>query len=164
MAPKIFIDGEAGTTGLQIRERLEGRSDLQLLSIDPERDPNAQGRKAGFVASLDRGGDVNRHSVQPAPSRHLLSAGHVIPASLITGLRSDLPGLVIAQVTERVYDGCLQVDGDADPTAAPHTALLPVDIVFGNPGDLTYRDRLATPAGRPHCNPQPATRQRRAVS
>jgi type IV secretion system protein VirB10 len=33
-----------------------------------------------------------------------LSAGSVIAASLITGLRSDLPGLVTAQVTERVYD------------------------------------------------------------
>jgi hypothetical protein len=66
--------------------------------------------------------------------------------------------------SDRVYDGCLQVDGDADPTAAPHTALLPTDMVFGNTGDGTYRDRLATPSGRPHCNPQPATRQRRAVS
>ncbi len=65
---------------------------------------------------------------------------------------------------ERVFDGCLQVDGDTDPTAAPHTALLPVNIAFGNPGDLTYRDRLAVPASRASCAPHPETRQRRAVS
>jgi type IV secretion system protein VirB10 len=64
----------------------------------------AQTEKERFVATPDPGADVDPHRIKPAPSPYLLSAGSVIAASLITGLRSDLPGLVIAQVTERVYD------------------------------------------------------------
>ncbi len=43
MAPKIFIDGEHGTTGLQIRQRLAERRDLQMLSI-----PEAERRNAAM--------------------------------------------------------------------------------------------------------------------
>ncbi|WP_066793677.1 TrbI/VirB10 family protein [Sphingomonas soli] len=72
--------------------------------LDQANDPNAQQRKLDFVATVDPKGDVNPHVLVAAPSPYVLTAGSVISASLITGLRSDLPGLVIAQVTERVYD------------------------------------------------------------
>ncbi|WP_293883568.1 TrbI/VirB10 family protein [Sphingomonas sp.] len=81
-----------------------GASEPGKLAIDADHDPNAQQRKADFVGTSDRGGDVNPHALTALVSPYTLSAGSVIAASLITGLRSDLPGLVTAQVTERVYD------------------------------------------------------------
>lgn len=74
------------------------------VRLDPESDPNAQGRKAAFIGALDKRGDINPHVLTPPVAPYTLSAGSVIAASLITGLRSDLPGLVTAQVTERVFD------------------------------------------------------------
>lgn len=74
------------------------------VALDPDRDPNAQGRKAAFVGKRDSTGDINPYALTPLPSLYTLSAGSVISASLITGLRSDLPGLVTAQVTENTYD------------------------------------------------------------
>ena len=43
--PKVFIDGQEGTTGLQIHERLSGRADIELLVIDPDKRKDLAERK-----------------------------------------------------------------------------------------------------------------------
>lgn len=69
-----------------------------------EQNPNQQHRKEAFLGeAVDR--DIyNPHRLQSPVSPFQVMAGTIIPASLITGLSSDLPGQVIAQVTENVYD------------------------------------------------------------
>ena len=64
--------------------------------------PASQQRKIDFARSSD--GDRNSHELRAAPSAWTISAGTIIPASLITGLDSDLPGAVLAQVSENVRD------------------------------------------------------------
>ena len=68
------------------------------------RDQNNQQRKLDFVSQRDTGGIYNPHVLQTPVSPYQVMAGSVIAASLITGINSDLPGLVAAQVTENVYD------------------------------------------------------------
>ena len=66
-------------------------------------DPNGQGSKQAF---LDRDSDdiYNSHGLVSPRSPYQVMAGTLIPASLVTGLNSDLPGQVIGQVTENVFD------------------------------------------------------------
>lgn len=66
--------------------------------------PTAQDKQLAFLNA-----DVDRRTVTPdrvtAPaSPFVLQAGSVIPAALITGVRSDLPGQITAQVTQSIYD------------------------------------------------------------
>lgn len=74
------------------------------LDLDPQKDPNAQGQKLDFLNAKPDKNIYNPHAIQEPASPYELLAGTIIPASLITGLNSDLPGLVTAQVTEDVFD------------------------------------------------------------
>src|SRR4030088_1541817 len=68
MVAKIFIDGEAGTTGLQIRERLAGRRDLEVISIAADKRKDIEERKrllnAADVAILCLPDDAAKESVR----------------------------------------------------------------------------------------------------
>jgi type IV secretion system protein VirB10 len=122
-------------------------ADASKLALDPDRDPNAQQRKADFVSTSDRGGDVNPHLIRPAASPYMLSAGSVIAASLITGLRSDLPGLVTAQVTERVFDSAT---GRIPliPQGARLIGTYDSVVAFGQRRALVVWQRIIFPDGR----------------
>ncbi len=81
-----------------------GVVDATAQSIDPNSDSNRQLHKLSFLDGKADTSIYNPHRLESPVSPYQLMAGTIVPASLVTGLNSDLPGLVIAQVTENVYD------------------------------------------------------------
>ncbi|MDA4848586.1 TrbI/VirB10 family protein [Hoeflea poritis] len=83
-------------------------SPQSALSTLPQANrPTDQYQQKAKLAFLEDGPDddiYNEHATQHPASPYQLMAGTIIAASLATGLNSDLPGTVIAQVTEHVYD------------------------------------------------------------
>jgi type IV secretion system protein VirB10 len=67
-------------------------------------DPNLQGRKQDFLSGGTDSRIYSTATLQVPKSPYQLMAGTVIPAALVTGIKSDLPGQIIATVTENVYD------------------------------------------------------------
>ena len=72
--------------------------------LGPQGDPNLQSRKLSFASETTDSDIYNPHSVETPASPYQVMAGTLIPASLVTGINSDLPGTIIAQVTQPVYD------------------------------------------------------------
>ncbi len=139
--PQTGVTNAGEGTGFQAVAAVEDR-----LALDPERDQNHQQRKLDF---MNRGPDrdiYNPHALQEPVSAHQLMAGSVIAASLITGLNSDLPGLVVAQITENIFD-----------TVSGKTLLIPQGsrligsydsvVAFGQSRALLVWHRIVMPDG-----------------
>jgi len=115
-------------------------------SADEASIQNAQDRKLAFVdAPVDRRTTSPDRLARPA-SPYVLQAGTVIPAALVTGLRSDLPGQITAQVTENVYDtptgGSLLI-----PQGARLIGVYDSQVSFGQSRLLLVWTRLILPNG-----------------
>ncbi|TKT67802.1 TrbI/VirB10 family protein [Agrobacterium sp. LC34] len=110
-------------------------------------DAAGQNRHAAFL-----NGPVDRQTVAPdrvtpPASPYILQAGAVIPAALITGIRSDLPGQITAQVTENVYDsptGSLLLI----PQGTRIIGQYDDGVTFGQRRVLLVWNRLILPGGR----------------
>ncbi|NTA50035.1 TrbI/VirB10 family protein [Agrobacterium tumefaciens] len=103
---RVFFQTQPGTTAVVSAGSVATGApglDLAGLAGQPGQQ-TAQDRQNAFLnAPIDRRTTATDRVMAPA-SPFVLQAGAVIPAALITGIRSDLPGQIIAQVTENVYD------------------------------------------------------------
>jgi len=108
---------------------------------------NGQDRKLLFVnAPVDRRTTAPDRLSRPA-SPFVIQAGTIIPAALITGVRSDLPGQITAQVIETVYDtpsGRIRLI----PQGARLIGIYDSQIAFGQSRVLLVWTRLIMPNGR----------------
>jgi len=73
-------------------------------SLDPTAVQNRQEQKEAFLLQAGSTQTRNSGSLQMPVLPYQVMAGTVIPAAMVTGIKSDLPGEVIATVTETVYD------------------------------------------------------------
>jgi type IV secretion system protein TrbI len=127
-----------------------GSGGLVGLPAPAEATAAPQADAARKQAFLERGSDrrtVSTERLSRLASPSILQAGSVIPAALITGIRSDLPGLVTAQVTQNVYDsptGRILLIPQGSRLIGDYDA----DVAFGQSRILLAWNRLILPDGR----------------
>ena len=84
--------------------QLDGNALAGVDRASTATDSTDQTRKLAFLRTGPEKEIYNPHALQRPVSPYQLLAGTIISASLVTGLNADLPGFVIAQVTEHAYD------------------------------------------------------------
>ena len=109
-------------------------------------DSNLQSRKLAFASEGPNSDIYNPHGVEDPASPWQVMAGTLIPASLVTGINSDLPGTIVAQVTRGVYD---TVTGRylLIPQGSRLIGRYQSEISFGQDRALVTWDRIIFPDG-----------------
>lgn len=105
----VFIDGEAGTTGLEIRERLAGTDDITVRSIEPEKRKDRDAR-----AALMRAVDLVVLCLPDDAAREAVA--------LVDGLGEAAPKIVDASTAHRVADGWVYGFAELDAQQAGRIA------------------------------------------
>ena len=141
---KVFASTTAPTTPRAASQEAATNS---ASSSDETFAQNGQDRKLLFVnAPIDRRTTTPDRLSGPA-SPFVIQAGSIIPAALITGIRSDLPGQITAQVTENIFD---TATGRAKlvPQGARLIGIYDSQVAFGQSRVLLVWTRLIMPNGR----------------
>lgn len=102
---KLFASTETRPANNVATAATTPQTDLASLGLAPQpATPSAQDRQLAFLNQTPDKRTVSPDRVAAPASANVLQAGAVISAALISGIRSDLPGQITAQVTENVYD------------------------------------------------------------
>lgn len=145
-ASRLFLgSGSSSATGV---DGPTGALDLAASSVPPA-EAATQSWPAKQRAFLEGGAGKPFESserLRASSSAHILQAGSLIPAALITGISSDLPGQVTAQVTQNVYDSptgrILLI-----PQGARLVGAYDSEVAAGQSRVLLAWDRLLLPGG-----------------
>ena len=101
------IAKQVSTAQQQAEKQAQAQTDALASAYEsPYSKENMSKEKQDFVSSqqADYGAYLDNHYLSPVDAQHLLTAGTLIPIVMETGINSDLPGTIISQVIEPVFD------------------------------------------------------------